>query len=109
MGRKLALLLTAVYVVKLVPTIYLSGNEWKKISSYKVGVFDCGLNKEECEDLAAALNQAHERRIKESIAHEDGTLVPCVDSKDFSCEKDLRPIPAEIIDCTTSDSAACKK
>ena len=35
--------------------------------TYRIGTMQCSGTKEECQDLAAALNEAHERRDQEAI------------------------------------------
>lgn len=55
-------LLALPYVVQGSPQAYLKDNILYE-GGYHVGSIECGLNKEECEDLAVALNEAHEWRL----------------------------------------------
>lgn len=57
-------LLALPYVAQGSPQAYLKDNVLYE-GGYHVGSIECGLNKEECEDLAAALNEAHSRRVSE--------------------------------------------
>lgn len=76
--RRLVWLLALPYVVVSSRTITTSGKYefWTTYthvskSDNKFGFMECGNDKDLCDDLAAALNEAHERRTEKLLVHRE--------------------------------------
>lgn len=83
--KKFYWLLALPYVVVATTNTYIGMYGPRDVVSFRVGTMQCPGTQKECEDLAAALNQAHEIRHPKRIETIKAKPCPCTIGGENSC------------------------